>query len=614
MRLPRLCHRNQKDLKACDLQISYCLLSTKAKFETSPPNGLDLLKRSKLKTLFACLALSSEHQINHGLSQMDMRKILSSRSYPANTSAPYRFFRLMISMVLFFTVQYANAEVATQTNIKFWIQPTYFKIGFGSKEDACSFAAKLEYGEQYLSGEIVKNSSSIVERPGEYEIIEEWLCMYDARVGGGGKFTPVRFRDVTCLVGGVFTPETQGCMLEESVGTPEELLTCENPGAAVGNPIDLLSGNKFQEEKDFGSDGVAGFRFSRFYNSMGNGWTYSYSDRLAFGNNNIFLRQSDGRMDTFRPVDGVYFSGTNPGFIIQTANGWKFTAKSGAVQMFDGAGKLLQTKDLNGLTVDLSYPDPLNIRLTTSSGLNLTLNLDISDKRLKSINSADGAIKIDYEYTKGLITAVTKQVFGAQSKRTYAYDENQKLSGIIDEAGVRYATFGYDFMGRANLTEHANGAQRMTIAYNYAGTEAKVTNSLGRVTTYKLTGDARGKRITSIVGEPSPGCPYSNSTFTYNELGEVISKIDNKGIATVYSYDERGREISRSEAAGTALEKITTTTWDTYRYLPLSITEPGRRTLYTYDNDGRVKSVTVEAVASPPPPTTPPITQPPQVN
>ena len=59
------------------------------------------------------------------------------------------------------------------------------------------------------------------------------------------------------------------------------------------------------------------------------------------------------------------------------------------------------------------------------------------------------------------------------------------------------------------------------------------------------------KRIVAIEGEPSPNCPSSNSTFTYDDQGLLTSKRDNNGNLTTYQYNARGLETSRTEAAGT---------------------------------------------------------------
>src|SRR4029077_2282190 len=58
--------------------------------------------------------------------------------------------------------------------------------------------------------------------------------------------------------------------------------------------------------------------------------------------------------------------------------------------------------------------------------------------------------------------------------RTFLYNESaftqgaalpDSLTGIVDESGARFATFGYDTQGRAVSTEHAGGAERKTFIY-----------------------------------------------------------------------------------------------------------------------------------------------------
>ncbi|MGJ5780156.1 RHS repeat domain-containing protein, partial [Pseudomonas aeruginosa] len=95
------------------------------------------------------------------------------------------------------------------------------------------------------------------------------------------------------------------------------------------------------------------------------------------------------------------------------------------------------------------------------------------------------------------------------------------------------------------------------------------------------------KRIVAIEGEPSPNCPGSNSTFTYDDQGLLTSKRDNNGNLTTYQYNARGLETSRTEAAGTAQTRTITTDWHPTLFLPVQVSEPSRSTRYQYDAEGR---------------------------
>lgn len=102
------------------------------------------------------------------------------------------------------------------------------------------------------------------------------------------------------------------------------------------------------------------------------------------------------------------------------------------------------------------------------------------------------------------------------------------LTGITDERGVRYATWGYDDQDRAISSEHAGGADRVSLTYNSDGT-VSVLNELGKVANHSFQYIKGVRRINCDDGESSPDCPSSNSTFTYDERVLLKTKTDNKG-------------------------------------------------------------------------------------
>nr|WP_162233793.1 RHS repeat domain-containing protein [Pseudomonas ficuserectae] len=50
-------------------------------------------------------------------------------------------------------------------------------------------------------------------------------------------------------------------------------------------------------------------------------------------------------------------------------------------------------------------------------------------------------------------------------------------------------------------------------------------------------------RVTLIKDEPSANCPASNSAYTYDERGLILTKTDAKGLVTTYSY--QGRTVTQ---------------------------------------------------------------------
>lgn len=64
----------------------------------------------------------------------------------------------------------------------------------------------------------------------------------------------------------------------------------------------------------------------------------------------------------------------------------------------------------------------------------------------------------------------------------------------------------------------ANGAEKVTLAYNTDGSTT-VTNEYGKKATYRFQLVQGVRQIVAIEGAPSPNCPNSNSTFTYDAQG-----------------------------------------------------------------------------------------------
>jgi len=200
--------------------------------------------------------------------------------------------------------------------------------------------------------------------------------------------------------------------------------------------------------------------------------------------------------------------------------------------------------------------------------------------------------------TNNVITKVAKAWGNHSTTRTYVYEDTNNptlLTGIIDERGIRFATWHYDAQGRAISSEHANGAEKVTLAYQADGSVV-VANSLGHNVTYRYQVIQGIKRVTAIEGEPTVGCPASNSSYTYTARGQVETKTDALGTVTAYEYDTQGRETKRVEAKGTPQERTITTTWDTTRFLPVTVTTPDRVTTYTYDTQGRLLSTSIHAI------------------
>ncbi|MCW7537681.1 hypothetical protein OOT46_07435 [Aquabacterium sp. A7-Y] len=176
------------------------------------------------------------------------------------------------------------------------------------------------------------------------------------------------------------------------------------------------------------------------------------------------------------------------------------------------------------------------------------------------------------------------------ASRFFVYDSSHPkqewaLTGIIDEAGARYATITYDAIGWARTTELAGGVNKFVVNYTEAPRRviSMVYNSKNSVfTRYHEWIPVKGLTITSpnnvvsnietqatlvrdpanapdkglprptIIDQPAgAGCTASTSEISYDSNGSVASRDDFNGRRVCYAY-EPGRSLESVRVEGLA--------------------------------------------------------------
>ena len=407
---------------------------------------------------------------------------------------------------------------------------------------------------------------------------------------------------VQCVAGKSFNPGTGACdamtgeIDRKQLGIPP-FQSCDS-NTFTGNPINYATGNKIQVEHDYTASSGSPLTLERHYNSKEGIWRHSYSQRLFITSDKVVMRQNDGRQIHFtRSGDVTTPESTELGHLTLLENGnwfestWTYTSSNNEKLVFDYQGKLISKNNSLGQKVMISYSGDA-VTLTDEYRKYLILK-EYGLGQPLSVENQD--VKITYSYNDhGQLSSVSIKYQGDETTehRTYLYEvstNSNLLTGIVDERGVRFATWNYDEQGRAISSEHANEAYKKTITYNIDGSTS-VTNELGRTTTYKFETIQGVKRVTSIIGQPSSSCPLSNSIFAYNDRGQISERTDALGNVTVFHYNNIGLEVSRTEASGTPLARTTITEWDSSRHLKTKVIEPNQIKLYTYDDNGRLSS------------------------
>lgn len=394
------------------------------------------------------------------------------------------------------------------------------------------------------------------------------------------------------------------------------------PDLCTGNPVHPQTGNKFQAESDYRGAGAHGLAFMRYYNSdaaaapgsLGQHWRHGYERAIATALNggvrSALITRPDGKTRHF------YTSGEGewqkePDVTARLAEqvdgsgattGWTYTGRDDTVETYDAAGRLVSITHRDGLSQTLAYdipaiegdddPDTLD-RVTGPFGRRLRFTYDAQGRMATLTDPAGGVYTYGYDTSNNLVSVTypdnTPADDGDNPVRLYHYEDARfphALTGISDENGERYATWAYDDQGRAISSEHAGGAERVTLTYNADGTTT-VTDALGGVSTYGFE-TLYGVVKPAGISEPCAACGSHSASHSYDANGFPASRTDFNGNLTTYVYNARGLETSRTEAKDTPEERTITTDWHADFRQPERITAPGKETTLTYYPDGRL--------------------------
>ncbi len=418
---------------------------------------------------------------------------------------------------------------------------------------------------------------------------------------------------VDCPEGELFDGDILACTAPSSPDPDLGGDRCSIP--LVGNPIHAGTGNKFESVLDIAAVGPSGLEFTRYYNSraprfanatLGRNWSHTYSVRLVAvdkdGLEGVYLYRPEGDGHRFVWSGDHYASQTLPDEeLVKLAPGWRLSRPGGIVETFDETGRLLGIRHPDRPDVTLTY-DTLGRLSTVSDTFGRRLGFEYDQHlRVTAASDANGA-RWDFHYDGlGNLVEVIKPdatpAVAADNPRTrYLYEDSRfpwHLTGVVDERGKRTASWAYDDQGRAISSEHAAGAASHRLTFNSDGSTT-VEDPLGRLRTYRFIAAQGYTRVAGIHGGDCSQCAQDAAEYAYDARGFLRSKTDSNGNATVFERDGSGRELRRIEAFGSPEERSITTTWHADHRKPVTITEAGRVTSYTYDAQGRMLSSSVQ--------------------
>ncbi len=334
------------------------------------------------------------------------------------------------------------------------------------------------------------------------------------------------------------------------------------------------------------------------YNS--DGWLIAHKDRL--GNATTITRVNDRITEVKTPDNRkLEFSYTSSGVNITgpdsrvwsidyNSNGSSITyptvTVAGTPQSYTraidfGGGGIASETDLRGNIWTWTY-NLAGFPSVTDPGLNLT-NSGVTSTGVVTITLPEGQQYLHYYGPIGLWQSLDPEGFGE-----YIEDRNiNRLPLAVEQYGPDTIT-AYEWDSMGNMTEFSDELGKVTkFTYNTA------TNDLLKVERPGLIGRSAKHETTNVyypngllhkvIGADS----VTQSEFTYNTAGDMLTAKDAMGIITAFNPNARGEVLSTTDAAGV----VTNITYNNYSR-PITVVTGGTgTTTITYDQWGRQTEV-----------------------
>lgn len=369
-------------------------------------------------------------------------------------------------------------------------------------------------------------------------------------VGGGGSGLFDNF--------GQFTPKQNSWLTELGAANATGIA-----GTHVGNPIQVVTGNKYQREEDISLPG--GFGWVRHYNSnsefrgaLGRNWRHGFEVRLLDKGDRLYLWQADGRRLDFKLQEvrdngerHFYPAQYGDGLLVAEPNQYHWFLNNGQELLLTGerGGRLRQVKAPDGRQLILNYDhkgrlsdllerNPKEYKGEKSPGEeygNKTNKTTSGLHSYKNIEAWEIARKMNFSYNEnGLLAEISvKGIKGNKKNKRlvekvrYDYDQNKRLASAQFSDGVR-RHYHYE---NEEYTNHLTG---ISVSSPSSSPGASVSEGAveERISSWRY--DKKGRAIASIRHEGGE----LNVTLEYHPGKTVVT--DSFGNTSTYLTSKEG--------------------------------------------------------------------------
>jgi YD repeat-containing protein len=284
------------------------------------------------------------------------------------------------------------------------------------------------------------------------------------------------------------------------------------------------------------------------------------------------------------------------------------------MMVFDALGRVLLDQNINGRAREMLYAADGSVRISNQHGRAIFLS---SASQPSVLTDPAGSLVL-FEHAE---TGLNKVTFQDGTSRSFFYDEPNRvtnpaiagrLTGILDEKNVRYASFSYEER-RAVSTERAGGVGKYSIVDGRTSGAGTITlvDPIGTTQTMMYAVQGGLSRAVSSNQASGSGCSSSTSASAYDPNGNLARRDDFNGNRTCFFNDpQRNLELVRIEGQASALAcdssselpanaRKVSTIWHPEWRLPVKVAEPGRITTFVYNGQPDVFDGNVVASCAP---------------
>jgi RHS repeat-associated protein len=403
-----------------------------------------------------------------------------------------------------------------------------------------------------------------------------------------------------------------GCNVPVSVNDPNR---ADKSANAVADPIMVSTGNMFLSAPDYATAGQNPLSFTRSYNSsqvtanpgtlattLGTNWRSNYDRYLNIvSSTSVTAERPDGQVVAFTLTGSTWTPDADVDMTLTQAGAtWTLKDHNDNTETYTVTGS---TGLLQSIVARNGYTQTLNrtgsqLTSVTDSYTGRSLGFTYYSSGLLETLTTPDALILTYGYTPATggnqLTSVSYNT-SPVTNITYQYTDASfpfALTGVVDEKGQQYQTWGYDAYGNANSSQRGSGADLTSVVYNSNGS-ATVTNAFGVADTYNFEPDHNSRKLASISRAATSTTTAGSRSFGFDPNGYLSSETDWNGNLTTFVNNAQGNPTTITYASGNSLQYSVTISYDTtFTHLPHQIIAPGLTSTFVYDGSGNPKNRT----------------------